>query len=110
MLVVSFKILRGISSHISCPALRARSDRNALAPGGRQRRARGSARLYPACHPNRSRNGCARAQVGGAEGGKTKRNATHATRAAAGRRDRLRVQPLTVRHVLVTPFARHVFS
>ena len=29
---------------------RARSDRNSLARGGRQRHAQGSTRLYPACH------------------------------------------------------------
>lgn len=109
MSVVSFKIFRGISSHISCPALRARSNRDALALGGRQHPARGSARLHPVYHPCRSKNGCAPAQVGGAEGGKSERNAAHAERAAPGRRDLLRVRPLYVQHVCVTPPARRAF-
>ena len=50
----------------------------------------------PACHLHRSKNGCAPARVGGAGSGNTERNAARAKRAAAGRRDLLRVQPVTV--------------
>lgn len=42
-------------------------------------------------------------------GGNTERHTARAKRAAAGRRDLLRVQPLYVRHVPVTPLARRGF-
>lgn len=58
---------------------------------GRKRPALGSIGPYPACHPGRTKNGCAPA------------------RAAARRHDHPRLQPLTVRPVLVTPLARRAF-